>query len=55
MPDGLHQPLREFLQGLPGVGEKKTEWVDEAQDLTVMGLVAAIREEKMRYWASNGV
>ena len=23
VPDGLHQPLREFLQGLPGVGEKK--------------------------------
>lgn len=42
--DGLRQPLREFLQGLPGVGERKTEWVDEAQDLTVMGLVAAIRE-----------
>ena len=46
VPDGLHQPLREFLQGLPGVGEKKTEWADEAQDLTVMGLVAAIREGK---------
>ena len=46
VPDGLHQPLREFLQGLPGVGEKKTEWVDEVQDLTVMGLVAAIREGK---------
>ena len=46
VPDGLHQPLREFLQGLPGVGEKKTEWVDEAQDLTVMGLVAAIRGGK---------
>ena len=46
VPDGLHQPLRELLQGLPGVGEKKTEWVDEAQDLTVMGLVAAIREGK---------
>ena len=46
VPDGLHRPLREFLQGLPGVGEKKTEWVDEAQDLTVMGLVAAIREGK---------
>ena len=46
VPDGLHQPLREFLQGLPGVGEKKTEWVDDAQDLTVMGLVVAIREGK---------
>ena len=46
VPDGLRQPLRDFLQGLPGVGARKTEWVDEAQDLTVMGLVAAIREGK---------
>ena len=46
VPDGLHQPLREFLQDLPGVGEKKTEWVESAQDLTVLGLVAAIREGK---------
>ena len=45
-PDGLRQPLRDFLQGLPGVGDRKTKWVDEAQDLTVMGLVAAIREGK---------
>ena len=44
VPDGLRQPLREFLQGMPGVGERKTEWVDEAQDLTVMGLVAAAGE-----------
>ena len=42
VPDGLRQPLCEFLQGLPGVGERKTEWVYEAQDLTVMGLVAAV-------------
>ena len=46
VPDGLRQPLRDFLQGLPGVGERKTEWVDGAQDLTVMGLVAAVREGK---------
>ena len=46
IPDGLRQPLRDLLQGLPGVGERKTGWVDEAQDLTVMGLVAAIREGK---------
>jgi energy-coupling factor transporter ATP-binding protein EcfA2 len=46
VPDGLRQPLREFLQGLSGIGERKTEWVDDAQDLTVMGLVAAIREGK---------
>ena len=46
MPDGLRKPLREFLQGLPGVGEKKTEWVDMAEGLTVLGLVAAIREGK---------
>ena len=46
VPDGLRQPLRDFLQSLPGVGDRKTEWVDEAQDLTVMGLVAAIGEGK---------
>lgn len=46
VPDGLRQPLRDFLQGLPGVGGRKTEWVDEAQDLTILGLVAAIREGK---------
>ena len=44
VPDGLRQPLREFLQGMPGVGERRTEWVDEAQDLTIMGLVDAVRE-----------
>ena len=46
VPDGLHEPLREFLQGLSGVGEKKTEWVDTAESLTILGLVAAIREGK---------
>ena len=46
VPDGLRKPLRDFLQGLPGVGERKTEWVDEAQDLTILGMVAAIREGK---------
>ena len=44
VPDGLRQPLRAFLQGMPGVGERRTEWVDGAQDLTVMGLVAAMGE-----------
>jgi ABC-type lipoprotein export system ATPase subunit len=43
VPDGWRQPLREFLQELPGVGARRTDWVDTAQDLTVMGLVAAIR------------
>lgn len=44
VPDGLRQPLRSFLQGLPGVGPKKTGWIDRAQGLTVMGLAAAARE-----------
>ena len=44
--DGLRQPLRESLQRLPGVGLQKTRWVDEAEGLTVAGLVAAIREGK---------
>ncbi len=46
VPDGLRQPLRGFLQSMHGVGEQKTKWVDEAQDLTVMGLVAAVGEGK---------
>lgn len=46
VPDGLRQPLRDFLQKLPGVGERKTEWVDEAQDLTILGLVSVIHEGK---------
>ncbi len=46
VPDGLRQPLRDFLQELPNVGERKTMWVDKAQDLTIMGLCAAIKEGK---------
>ena len=45
-PDGLRQSLRDFLQDLPGVGAKKTEWVTEAEGLTIPGLVNAIREGK---------
>jgi len=46
VPDGLRQPLRDFLQRLPGVGERKTEWVESAEGLTIPGLVAALREGK---------
>ena len=46
VPDGLRQPLRDFLQRLPGVGERKTQWVDSAEGLTILGLVAALREGK---------
>ena len=46
VPDGLRKPLREFLQNLQGIGERKTEWVDEAQNLTIFGLVDAILEGK---------
>ena len=53
LPGGLRQPLHEFLQDLPGIGKKKTEWVDQAQDLTVMGLVAAIREGKTALMDKN--
>ena len=45
-PDGIRLPLREFLQRLPKVGAATTKWVDEAEDLTVPGLVAAVREGK---------
>ncbi len=46
VPDGLRQPLRDFLQQLPGVGERKTQWVEGAEGLTILGLVAALREGK---------
>ena len=46
VPDGLRQPLRECLQSLPGVGPQRTKWIDDAEGLTVTGLVAAIREGK---------
>ena len=46
VPDGLRQPLRGFLQSLPKVGQERTKWVDDAQELTVMGLVSAIRKGK---------
>ena len=46
VPDGLRQPLRDFFQRWSGVGARKTEWVDKAQDLTVLGLVASIDEGK---------
>ena len=44
--DGLRGPLRRFLQELPGVGPGRTRWIDDAEGLTVLGLVAAIREGK---------
>ena len=44
VPDGLRRPLRDFLKGMPGVGERKTDWVDEPQDLTILGLATTIRE-----------
>ena len=46
VPNGLRKPLRTLLQRLPGIGERKTEWVEEAQGLTIFGLVDAIREGK---------
>jgi len=46
IPDSLRKPLRDFLQEIPGIGQGRTQWVDDAQDLTVLGLVAAIRDSK---------
>jgi hypothetical protein len=43
VPDGLRKSLREFLQGLPGIGPQKTRWVDEAEGLSVPALASAIR------------
>ena len=46
VPDGVREPLKSFLQGLKGVGPEKTRWVDDAEGLTIPGLVAAIRVGK---------
>ena len=45
-PDGLRQPLRDQLKSLPNIGEATTKWVEDAENLTVFGLVAAVREGK---------
>ena len=44
IPDGLRQSLRGFLQGLPKVGQERTKWIEDAQELTIMGLVSTIRK-----------
>ena len=44
IPDGLRQSLRGFLQNLPKVGQERTKWVEDAQELTIMGLVSTIRK-----------
>lgn len=44
--NGMRQPLHDFLQTIPGIGERKTAWVDDAQELTVCELATAIREGK---------
>jgi DNA repair ATPase RecN len=36
--------LKDFLCQLPGIGESSVSWIDEAEDLTVPSLVAAIEE-----------
>ena len=44
IPDGLRQSLRDFLKSLPNVGQERTKWVEDAQELTIMGLVSSIRK-----------
>ena len=44
--DNLRRNLLDFIQGLEGVGPKRSQWVNVAEGLTVMGLVAAIGEGK---------
>ena len=46
IPDGLRQSLRGFLQGLPKVGQERTKWIEDAQELTIRGLVSTIRKGK---------
>ena len=43
VPDGLREPLRKFLQCLPGIGPQKTRWIDEAEGFSVPALASAIR------------
>jgi hypothetical protein len=53
---GQRQDLKEFLLELPGLGEKKLAWIDQAADeLTVAALVQAIRagEEAVRALGSR--
>ena len=38
--------MQKFLQELPRIGPGRTKWIDDAEWLTVLGLVAAIREGK---------
>lgn len=42
---GNRSRLKEFLTGLSGIGEKKIEWVDEKEDLTIRQLVHDIRND----------
>ena len=46
VPDGLREPLRKFVQGLPGIGPQRTKWVDEAEGLSVPALASTIRAGK---------
>ena len=46
VPNGLRQPLRKFLQDLPQIGPERAKRIDDAQDLTIRGLVSAIRKGK---------
>ncbi len=45
-PNGLCQPLHIFLQSLPNVGVQSTKWIEYVPDLTVPGLVEAIKQAK---------
>jgi len=40
---GDRRALRDWLCELPGISEKRTAWVDEAEDLTIPALVEALR------------
>ena len=46
IPEGNREKLKRFLLNLPGIGEKKVSWIDEAEDLTISGLVKAIQGGK---------
>ncbi|MFE8031896.1 AAA family ATPase, partial [Thiohalocapsa marina] len=43
VPNGNRQTLKDYLCQLPNISEKRAAWIDDADSLTIPGLVKAIR------------
>lgn len=46
MPEKNRESLKAFLSNIPGIGEKKTAWVDAEEGLTISALSNAIKQDK---------